>query len=55
MEPMKNEQIVFRFSKNLKEQMRKLANSRNVALSDLIRDACKKALSRYDLGEIEND
>ncbi len=40
MEPMKNEQIVFRCSKNLKEQMKYMAKTESVSISDIIRHIC---------------
>ena len=41
MEPMKSEQIVFRCSKNLKDQMKYVAKSQGLILSDCIRNACE--------------
>ena len=48
MEPMKNEQIVFRCSMNLKEQMKHEAKSQGVILSDYIRNACGVVMNGPD-------
>jgi hypothetical protein len=48
MEPMKNEQIVFRCSKNLKEQMKHMARTQDLVLSDYIRNACELVMKGTD-------
>jgi hypothetical protein len=40
MSNSKSEQIVFRCSKNLKEQMKDIAKSENLSISDIIRHIC---------------